>query len=339
MLADHPDQRRSGPVEQRSYRAGPSRRRNIGAGPGRQSDGRDGTIAGRGSRPRRARHQISRGPPPYLARHERPESDGRALYDIVLKNGYKQALEIGTSTGLSGIHTAWRWPRPRETHHRRDRRGATSRSDGQLQRSWAGVLHRRATGRRPRPGAEARGALRLRLHRRDKEWYVNYAKAVLPKLKAGGCIAAHNVSAGGAGGGRWAGTTTRSSPVSRTWRHCRQWAAGDQLQEVESRQNTEHRIRNTGRGRSSRTPIVLRMLPPQLTRQRPPHRGPSAPTSPSRPDPAPTFRSPRSSNLLVTYVAVTHIMAGHHDRLESLLREHLPSSASSPRVNRTSSTN
>ena len=36
-----------------------------------------------------------------------PEADGRALYDIVLKNGYKRALEIGTSTGHSGVWTAW----------------------------------------------------------------------------------------------------------------------------------------------------------------------------------------------------------------------------------------
>ena len=36
-----------------------------------------------------------------------PEADGRALYDIILKNGYKHALEIGTSTGYSTIWIAW----------------------------------------------------------------------------------------------------------------------------------------------------------------------------------------------------------------------------------------
>ena len=36
-----------------------------------------------------------------------PEADGRALHEIVLKNGYKSALEIGTSTGHSGIWIAW----------------------------------------------------------------------------------------------------------------------------------------------------------------------------------------------------------------------------------------
>jgi caffeoyl-CoA O-methyltransferase len=35
----------------------------------------------------------------------------------------------------------------------------------------------------------------------DKEWYSNYAKAVIPKLSAGGCITAHNVH--GPGSRRW----------------------------------------------------------------------------------------------------------------------------------------
>lgn len=30
----------------------------------------------------------------------------------------------------------------------------------------------------------------------DKEWYTNYARSVIPKVRVGGCIAAHNVSAG-----------------------------------------------------------------------------------------------------------------------------------------------
>jgi len=36
-----------------------------------------------------------------------PESDGQLLYDIVVKNNYKNAVEIGTSTGHSGIWIAW----------------------------------------------------------------------------------------------------------------------------------------------------------------------------------------------------------------------------------------
>jgi caffeoyl-CoA O-methyltransferase len=36
-----------------------------------------------------------------------PDGDGQALYDIILKHGYKNALEIGTSIGRSGIWIAW----------------------------------------------------------------------------------------------------------------------------------------------------------------------------------------------------------------------------------------
>ena len=36
-----------------------------------------------------------------------PEADGQQLHDLVVKNGYKRALEIGTSTGRSGTYIAW----------------------------------------------------------------------------------------------------------------------------------------------------------------------------------------------------------------------------------------
>ena len=36
-----------------------------------------------------------------------PAVDGRTLHDIIVKNGYTRALEIGTSTGHSGTWIAW----------------------------------------------------------------------------------------------------------------------------------------------------------------------------------------------------------------------------------------
>ncbi|UCG89309.1 MAG: class I SAM-dependent methyltransferase, partial [Gemmatimonadota bacterium] len=36
-----------------------------------------------------------------------PLADGQALYDVIVDNGYTQALEIGTSTGHSAIWIAW----------------------------------------------------------------------------------------------------------------------------------------------------------------------------------------------------------------------------------------
>lgn len=36
-----------------------------------------------------------------------PYEDGKMLYDLIIKNHYRAALEIGTSTGHSAIWTAW----------------------------------------------------------------------------------------------------------------------------------------------------------------------------------------------------------------------------------------
>jgi caffeoyl-CoA O-methyltransferase len=36
-----------------------------------------------------------------------PASDGKILYNLIIKNKYKKALEIGTSTGHSSIYIAW----------------------------------------------------------------------------------------------------------------------------------------------------------------------------------------------------------------------------------------
>jgi len=36
-----------------------------------------------------------------------PEADGKAFYDMIIKNKYKSALEIGTSNGYSSIWIAW----------------------------------------------------------------------------------------------------------------------------------------------------------------------------------------------------------------------------------------
>lgn len=123
-----------------------------------------------------------------------PESDGQLLHDLVVKGGYRRALEIGTSTGRSGIWIAW----------------ALSKTGGRLvtididegrhreaQRNFreAGVAAfidaRLADAHDLVPKLE--GPLDFVFIDADKDWYTNYAKAVLPKLTVGGCIAAHNV--------------------------------------------------------------------------------------------------------------------------------------------------
>jgi len=126
-----------------------------------------------------------------------PESDGQLLHDLVVKGAYKRALEIGTSTGRSGIWIAW----------------ALSKTGGKLTTVDIDPgRHREAVQNFQDAGVSALIDARLAdAHElvpkldgpfdfvfidADKEWYTNYAKAVIPKLAIGGCIAAHNVYPG-----------------------------------------------------------------------------------------------------------------------------------------------
>jgi predicted O-methyltransferase YrrM len=123
-----------------------------------------------------------------------PEADGEMLYNIVLSHKYTRALEIGTSTGLSGIYIAW----------------ALSKTGGKLTTIEIDEA-RHAEAVRNFREAGLDGFIDARLADAhdlvktlggpfdfvfidaDKDWYTNYAKDVIPQLAAGGCIAAHNV--------------------------------------------------------------------------------------------------------------------------------------------------
>jgi len=135
-----------------------------------------------------------------------PEADGQALYDIILEHGYKNALEIGTSNGYSGMWIAW----------------ALSKTGGKLitveiDRSRYEEALRYFSEAGLDPYIDARlgnahdivpalpGPFDFVFCDADKEWYNNYLESVLPKLTVGGCFAAHNVadySSGWRGRGR-----------------------------------------------------------------------------------------------------------------------------------------
>jgi caffeoyl-CoA O-methyltransferase len=122
------------------------------------------------------------------------EEDGRFLYDLILKHNYTRALEIGTSTGRSGIWEAW----------------ALSKTGGKLItveidefRHLRAVQNFRASGLESLIDARLADAHEL-VHElpgpfdfvfidADKNWTLNYFKALLPKLEVGGCFAVHNV--------------------------------------------------------------------------------------------------------------------------------------------------
>ena len=127
-----------------------------------------------------------------------PASDGRLLYDLILDKRFTRALEIGTSTGHSGIWIAW----------------ALSKTGGKLttieidsRRHKEAVANFNAAGLATYIDARLGDAHRLVpaldgpfdfvFSDADKEWYTNYFAAVWPKVVPGGCFTAHNVASAG----------------------------------------------------------------------------------------------------------------------------------------------
>jgi predicted O-methyltransferase YrrM len=133
-----------------------------------------------------------------------PTADGQMLYDLILKGNYKSALEIGTSTGHSGIYIAW----------------ALSKTGGKLitveideARHKTALENFRQAGLSEYIDArlgdahtlvkEFKGPFDFAFSDADKDWYKNYFIDVDPKFKVGGCYTSHNVSdrsSGGRGG-------------------------------------------------------------------------------------------------------------------------------------------
>jgi predicted O-methyltransferase YrrM len=126
-----------------------------------------------------------------------PESDGKLLYDFVLKGRYKSALEIGTSTGCSGIYIAW----------------ALSKTGGKLitieideRRHKTALENFRKAGLSDYIDArladahslvkELKGPFDFVFSDADKGWLKNYFMDIDPKLVVGGCYTTHNISRG-----------------------------------------------------------------------------------------------------------------------------------------------
>ena len=124
-----------------------------------------------------------------------PMSDGQVLYDLVVENGYTQALEIGTSTGHSAIWIAWALSktggklitieidegRYREAIEKFEEVGLSEYIDARLADAHELV-----------PALP--GPFDFVFMDADKDWYTQYFRDALPKLEIGGCFTAHNVS-------------------------------------------------------------------------------------------------------------------------------------------------
>ncbi len=124
-----------------------------------------------------------------------PEADGQTLHDIILAHKYSRALEIGTSTGHSGIWIAWALSKTGGTlitidiDERRHREALSNFETAGVSRfidARLGDAHTLVPA--------LQGPFDFVFSDADKEWYTNYLAAALPKLRAGGCYVTHNVS-------------------------------------------------------------------------------------------------------------------------------------------------
>ena len=123
-----------------------------------------------------------------------PYADGKILYDLILKGGYKNILEIGTSTGHSTVWLAW----------------AASKTGGKVttieideRRHRTALDNFKKAGVAPYIDAslgDAHEIVRLLpgpfdfvFSDADKDWYLQYFRDLAPKLRVNGCFAAHNV--------------------------------------------------------------------------------------------------------------------------------------------------
>lgn len=124
-----------------------------------------------------------------------PEVDGQTLHDLVLKHKYTKALEIGTSTGHSGIWIAWALSKTGgrlitiDIDERRHKIALANFKEAGLSDY---IDARLADAHELVPKLE--GPFDFVFSDADKEWYKNYFVAVWPKVQPGGCFTAHNVS-------------------------------------------------------------------------------------------------------------------------------------------------
>ena len=124
-----------------------------------------------------------------------PYEDGKVLFSLIVKNNYRRALEIGTSTGHSAIWMAW----------------ALSKTGGRLTTIEIDEgRYKNALNNFKKAGVEEfidarladahelvkelKGPFDFVFSDADKEWYTQYFKDVNPKLVVGGCFTAHNVT-------------------------------------------------------------------------------------------------------------------------------------------------
>jgi len=127
-----------------------------------------------------------------------PASDGRLLYDLILGNGYKRGLEIGTSNGYSTLWLGLAFKqtggnvitieiepsRAREAQENFMHAGLEQTIDSRINDALKEI-------------PTLQGEFDFVFIDAWKPDYIKYLDLVLPKMKVGGVITAHNVSSDG----------------------------------------------------------------------------------------------------------------------------------------------
>jgi predicted O-methyltransferase YrrM len=123
-----------------------------------------------------------------------PYEDGQVLYDLIIKNKYKSALEIGTSTGHSTIWIAWALSKTGgklitieidESRYKEAVKNLTELNLLKYVDARLADAHQLVK--------ELPGPFDFVFSDADKGWYTQYFKDVDTKLSVGGCFSAHNV--------------------------------------------------------------------------------------------------------------------------------------------------
>ncbi|HRI79669.1 MAG TPA: class I SAM-dependent methyltransferase [Cyclobacteriaceae bacterium] len=162
-----------------------------------------------GSMPLLAQHssELDKKVEAYLKAHKEkwhdlnvPYEDGQLLHDIIVKNGYTAAVEIGTSTGHSTIWLAWAMSKTGgkvitlELDENRRKQALKNLEEAGLSAyvdSRLGNAHEIVK--------QLSGPFDFVFSDADKSWYKQYFVDLVPKLKPGGCYTTHNVKDGLAG--------------------------------------------------------------------------------------------------------------------------------------------
>ena len=126
-----------------------------------------------------------------------PYEDGKVLYNLIIKNNYKRALEIGTSTGHSAIWMAWALSKTGgrlltieidETRYKTALKNFKKAGVDEFVDARLADAHQLVK--------ELKGPFDFVFSDADKEWYTQYFRDLDKKLTVGGCFTAHNATDG-----------------------------------------------------------------------------------------------------------------------------------------------